>query len=205
MHYKMMYIHAGGHAKQEDLKLMIRLIKPKYFIPIEANHYMLRIHGSLAESVGIPKQNIFIGANGQIIEFFKYRNEVQGKLTDRRVNTDYVMVDGLGVGDVSNIVLRDRRMMAEDGMIVIIATIDTKTGDPIGNPDIISRGFVYMKENKELIQKTRMRAKKICQDIDSKSPAFDDFIKNKMRDEIGQYLYRQTKRRPMILPVVIKV
>jgi ribonuclease J len=201
IHYKLMDVHAGGHAKKEDLKLFIRLIKPQYYMPIEANHYMLRLNGEIAESLGTPKDHIFIAENGQIIEFTKKG----GYLTKEYVPTDYVMVDGLGVGDVSNIVLRDRRVMSADGMIVIIATIERKTGKLIGNPDIISRGFVYMKENKELIEATRMKAKKICQDIDSKSPAFDDFIKNKMRDEIGQYLYRQTKRRPMILPVVIKV
>lgn len=201
IHYKMMDVHAGGHAKKEDLKLMIRLLKPKYYIPIEANHFMLRINGEVAESVGIPKENIFIANNGQVIEFTKKG----GKLIKEFVPSDYVMVDGLGVGDVSNIVLRDRRVMAEDGMLVVITTIQNKTGKLIGNPDIISRGFVYMKENRKLIESTRMKIKKICEDTDTKSPAFDDYIKNKIRNEIGQYLYRQTKRRPMILPVVIKV
>jgi len=147
IHYEMMDVHAGGHAKQEDLKLMMRLLKPKYMMPIEANHYLLKAHAELAEQVGIPKNNIFVADNGQVITFTKETNrEAIGQLTKERVVTDYVMVDGLGVGDVSNIVLRDRRMMAEDGMIVIIATIDSKTGNSIGNPDIISRGFVYMKE-----------------------------------------------------------
>jgi ribonuclease J len=201
IHYKMMDVHAGGHAKKEDLKLLIRLLKPQYYIPIEANHYMLRINGEVAESIGIPKENIFIANNGQIMEF----TPKGGRLTNQFAPTDYVMVDGLGVGDVSNIVLRDRRVMAADGMLVVIATIQGKTGKLMGNPDIISRGFVYMKENKKLIESTRMKVKKICEDTDTKSPAFDDFIKNKIRDEIGQYLYKQTKRRPMILPVVIKV
>jgi len=201
IHYKMMDVHAGGHAKKDDLKLLIRLLKPRYYIPIEANHFMLRINGEVAESVGIAKENIFIANNGQIMEFSKRG----GHLTEHFIPSDYVMVDGLGVGDVSNIVLRDRRVMAADGMLVLIATIEGKTGRLMGNPDIISRGFVYMKENKKLIESTRMKVKKICEDNDTKSPAFDDFIKNKIRDEIGQYLYRQTKRRPMILPVVIKV
>ena len=126
-------------------------------------------------------------------------------LTKEKVVTDYVMVDGLGVGDVSNIVLRDRRMMAEDGMIVIIATIDSKTGNSIGNPDIISRGFVDMKENRELIEKTRMKVKKLVNTHDTNTPADDDYIKNKVRNDIGQFLFSQTKRRPMVLPVVIKV
>ena len=128
-----------------------------------------------------------------------------GRLTKEYVPTDYVMVDGLGVGDVSNIVLRDRRVMSEDGMLVVIATVRQKTGELVGNPDIISRGFVYLKENKKLIEDTRMRVKKICIDNDTLSPAFDDHIKNKIREEIGSFLYKVTRRRPMILPVVIKV
>lgn len=201
IHYKLMDVHAGGHAKKEDLKLFIRLIKPQYYIPIEANHYMLRINGDIAEELGIPKDHIFVAENGQVMEFTR----AGGRLTHEEVPTDYVMVDGLGVGDVSDIVLRDRRVMSADGMVVIIATIERKTGRLIGNPDIISRGFVYMKENKELIETTRMKAKKICTDTDPKSPAFDDYIKNKIRDDIGQFLYQKTKRRPMILPVIIKV
>lgn len=206
IHYEMMDVHAGGHAKQEDLKLMMRLLKPEYFMPIEANHYMLQAHADLAEQVGIQKNKIFVADNGQIVEFHKAAGgEISGKLTKEKVVTDYVMVDGLGVGDVSNIVLRDRRVMAEDGMIVVIATIDAKTGDTIGNPDIISRGFVYMKENKELIQKTRMKVKKIVKDHNPRTPADDDYVKNKIRNDVGQFLFSQTKRRPMVLPVVIKV
>ena len=206
IHYEMMDVHAGGHAKQEDLKLMMRLLKPEYFMPIEANHYMLQAHADLAEQVGIQKNKIFVADNGQIVEFHKAASgEISGKLTKDKVVTDYVMVDGLGVGDVSNIVLRDRRVMAEDGMIVVIATIDAKTGDTIGNPDIISRGFVYMKENKELIQKTRMKVKKIVKDHNPRTPADDDYVKNKIRNDVGQFLFSQTKRRPMVLPVVIKV
>ncbi len=206
INYEMMDVHAGGHAKQEDLKLMMRLLKPRYFMPIEGNHYMLRAHAELAEQVGIPRENIFVADNGQIVEFRKESNgSVIGVLTREKVKTDYVMVDGLGVGDVSNIVLRDRRVMAEDGMIVIIATIDSKTGEPIGNPDIISRGFVYMKENKKLIEETRMKVKKIVKDHDPRTPADDDYIKNKIRNDMGQFLFKKTKRRPMVLPVIIKV
>ncbi len=201
VHYQMMDVHAGGHAKQEDLKLMMRLTKPRYFVPIYANRFLLQAHADLAASIGIPKENIFVADNGQVIEFDK----AGGRLTEHRVNTDYVMIDGLGEGDFSNVVLRDRRMMAEDGMFVVIATIERKTGRLIGNPDIISRGFVYLKENKELIEKTRQRAKKILKDSDTRSPAFEDYIKNKIRNDIGQFLYSQTKKRPMVLPVIIEV
>ena len=205
IHYQMMDVHAGGHAKQEDLKLMMRLLKPKFFMPIEGNHYMLQAHADLAIQVGIPEDNVFIPDNGQVVELSQSNKLVVGKLTSEKVPSDYVMVDGLGVGDVSNIVLRDRRVMSADGMIVVIATIDSRTGEPIGNPDIISRGFVYMKENRKLIEDTRMKVKKIAKDNDSRTPADDDYIKNKIRNEIGSFLFSKTKRRPMVLPVVIKV
>lgn len=207
INYRMLDIHAGGHAKQEDLKLMLRLLKPEFFMPIEANHYMLRAHADLAEQVGIPKDKIFVADNGQVLEFKNSPDgrQIIGTLTKEKVLTDYVMVDGLGVGDVSNIVLRDRQMMAADGMIVVITTIDSKTNDLIGNPDIISRGFVYMKENRDLIEKTRMMAKKIVKDQAGSLPLDDDYIKNKIRNDVSQFLLTQTKRRPMVLPVVIKV
>lgn len=206
IHYRMLDIHAGGHAKAEDLKLMLRLIKPEYFMPIEANHYMLRAHAELAEQVGISKDKIFVADNGQVVLFNKNaQNKSIGVLTKEKVPSSYVMVDGLGVGDISEVVLRDRLMMAGDGMIVIIATIDSRTGNIIGNPDIISRGFIYMKESRDLIEKTRARVKKIVKDKNPMTPADDDFIKNKMRNDVGQFLFTQTKRRPMVLPVVIKV
>jgi ribonuclease J len=212
IHYEMMDVHAGGHAKQEDLKLMMRLLKPKYFMPIEGNHYMLQAHAELAQQVGIPSNNIFVADNGQVVSFQKNGQEIIGQLNKEKVLTDYIMVDGLGVGDVSDIVLRDRKTMAEDGMIVVIATVDSKTGDPIGNPDIISRGFIYMKDNKDLIQDTRMRIKKIVKETDflaspisGKGFGDDDQLKNKIRADVSQFLFNKTKRRPMVLPVVIKV
>jgi ribonuclease J len=206
INYRMLDIHAGGHAKQEDLKLAMRLFRPEYFMPIEANHYMLQANADLAEIVGIPRDKIFVADNGQVVSFTRgVGNKVVGALTKEKIPSEYVMVDGLGVGDVSEIVLRDRRMMADDGMIVIIATIDNKTGAIIGNPDLISRGFVYMKENRDLIEKTRMKVKKIVKDKNPMTPADDDYIKNKIRNDIGQFLFNATKRRPMVLPVVIKV
>jgi ribonuclease J len=201
IHYQMMDVHAGGHAKEEDLKLMIRLTNPEYFIPIEGNHSFLRIHAKIAEKVGIDPKKIFVADNGQIIEFTKKG----GRLTDKKVMSDYVFVDGLGVGDVSNIVLRDRQMMAADGMLVVIATIDAKTGELIHSPDIISRGFIYMKENKKLVEQTRSKIKDILKDNNPKSMANDIYLKEKIRNEIGQFLFQRTERRPMILPVIIEV
>ncbi|MFA6525161.1 MAG: ribonuclease J [Patescibacteria group bacterium] len=201
INYKMMDIHAGGHAKQEDLKLIIKLINPRYFVPIEGNHSFLKVHAKVAESIGFDPKKIFVADNGQIMEFTK----TTGRLTSKKVPSDYVFVDGLGVGDVSNVVLRDRRMMSDDGMLVVIATIDGKTGNLIGNPDIISRGFVYMKENKKLISDTREKVKNLLKDKHPNSSANDAYIKNKIRDDIGQFLFSKTQRRPMVLPVVIEV
>jgi len=200
-HYQNLDVHAGGHAKQEDLKLMMRLVKPKYFIPIHGNRFLLESHAKLAEECNIPRSNIFVADNGQIMEY----DQKGGRLTEERVMTDHVMVDGLGVGDVSQVVLRDRVMLAEDGIFVVIATVDQKTGALVGSPDIISRGFVYMRENKELIEKARARVKKILKDTDSRSPAFEDHLKNKIRNDIGQFLFTAIKRRPMVLPVIIEV
>lgn len=207
VNYRMMEIHAGGHAKREDQKLMIRLLKPRYFIPIEGSYAFLAMHAQSAKEVGVKPENIFIADNGQVLEFFKPKGkpDTMGVLTQKRVVTDAVMVDGLGVGDVSNIVLRDRQVMAEDGMFVIIVTVDSCTGTIIGSPDIISRGFVYMKENRDLIEGARKKIRAIF-NKHTKTKAIDtDFIKNKLRDEIGLYLYKQTKRRPMVLPVIIDV
>lgn len=200
-HYKNLDVHAGGHAKQEDLKLMMRLTKPKYLVPIHGNRFLLDAHANLAEEAGIPRANTFVADNGQIIEF----TNAGGRLTKEKVPTEYVMVDGLGVGDVSEVVLRDRVALAEDGIFVVIATIDKKTGTLVGSPDIISRGFVYMRENKELIERSRAFIKKLLKDHDPRSGAFEDHLKNKIRNDVGQFLFRATERRPMVLPVIIEV
>lgn len=202
IHSSIMDVHSGGHASAEDIKKILKQIKPDYFLPVYANHYMLVEAKKLALREGFRDDQVPVLDNGQIIKFQKDRKPLVLK---EKANTDYVMVDGLGVGDVSEIVLRDRRMMADDGMIVIIATIDSRTGGIIGNPDIISRGFVYMKENRDLIEKTRMRVKKIVKDKNPMTSTDDDYIKNKIRNDIGQFLFNATKRRPMVLPVIIKV
>ncbi len=201
VHCEFMDIHAGGHARQEDMKDIINLLKPKFFIPIEANRYMLDLNGRLAQSAGIPEKNVFVADNGQVIELTK----TEGKISSERVPTDYVMVDGLGVGDVSEIVLRDRQVLAADGMLVAIVTVDNHTGRLLGNPDLISRGFVHMKENRAFIEQIRMKAKHIATDRDPLSSPDENYIKNKLRNELGQFIFTKTKRRPMILPVVIKV
>jgi len=202
IHYKMMDVHAGGHAQIEDLKMMINLIKPKFFIPIHGNYYMLKLHANIAESVGIPPSNSIVAANGKVIELT--RNSAM--IAKEKVSTNYVMVDGLGVGDVGNVVLRDRQQMSKDGMFTIIIIVDSSTGKIIGTPDIISRGFIYMKGSTELINETKS---KVAEIVNKKTTGEHNmnwaYVKDNIRDKIGQFLFNKTQRRPMILPVVIEV
>ena len=192
----------GGHAQEEDLMEMMRLMKPKYFMPIHGNYYMLKLHGRLAEREGIPKSNIVIPENGAVMELTKD----SFKMTKERVPSNYVFVDGLGVGDIKEVVLRDRQAMAADGMFVIIAVVDTQTGKLKGSPDIISRGFIYLKESRDLLYETRGRTKKIIEDItQNMHPVNFQYVKEELRDKIGQFLYQRTERRPMVLPVVIEI
>ncbi len=201
-HYQMMGIHAGGHAQEEDLKTMINLIKPRFFIPIHGSYYMLKLHGEIAESVGISPKNIIVGENGRVI----LADKESTRLTKESVPTNYVMVDGLGVGDVGQVVLRDRQVMAADGMFVIIAVVDGRTGKVRGEPDIISRGFVYLRESKDLLNQTRKKTKEIINSASSDAgPANWIYIKDNVRDKIGKFLYTKTQRRPMVLPVIIKI
>lgn len=200
IHYEMMDVHAGGHARAEDAKMMLRLAKPKFFMPIEGSHYMLKEHAEIAKGLGIPQKNIIIADNGQVIE----ATPDQLRVSKKKVPTNYVMVDGLGVGDVGEVVLRDRIIMARDGMFVIIVTIDSETGKLRGSPDIISRGFIYMRISKELLEATRRKVKQIVAKTAQK-PLNWAYVKNNLRDKIGQFLFSKTKRRPMVIPVVIEV
>lgn len=201
VHYANMDVHAGGHAKQEELKEMIMLTKPRYFMPAHGNLFLRHAHSNLAEEVGTPRGHIFIPDNGQVVEF----DADGGRMTDWKYPIEYIMVDGLGVGDVSHVIIRDRLQLAADGMFVVICTIDHANGELIGSPDIISRGFVYIKEARELVEKARARVRKILNESDHKSQSFEEYTKNKIRDEIGQFLWTATKRRPMVLPVIIEV
>jgi ribonuclease J len=203
-HYKMMDIHASGHAYQEDLKLMLNLVQPKFFIPIHGHFFMLRAHANIAESLGIPRENIVIASNGSVVEVTPEKI----RLTPQRVPAEYVMVDGLGIGDVGEVVLRDRQAMAADGMIVVIAVVDIAKGQLRQDPDIISRGFVYMRESKELLQEIKSRARQIVErgirGVGAKD-INEAYIRNNLRDQLGEFLFQKTQRRPMILPVVISV
>lgn len=199
---KLMDVHTGGHARQEDLKLMIDLIKPKYLVPIHGERHKLVMHGDIAQSIGMKEENILVIDNGQIIEFDQNKN---GRVTKEKVSSGYVMVDGLGVGDVGNIVLRDRQVMSKDGIFVVILTIDRRTGRLLNSPDIISRGFVYMRESEDLINNARDQIRKSLEKKDGTYPSNWSYIKTKIREDIGEFLYKHTQRRPMVLPVVIEV
>jgi ribonuclease J len=194
-------VHASGHAKSEDLKLMLKLIHPQYFIPMHGEFRHLVRHAQLAQQVGVNPKNIFVIENGEVVEF----NQNGGQVTKKKVPAGYVLVDGLGIGDVGNIVLRDRHIMASDGIFIVILTVDAKTGKVLTSPDIISRGFVYMREAEDLIKKTREEALKALEARNKNYPANWNYIKNKIRDDLGNFLYKQTQRRPMVIPVIIEV
>lgn len=199
-HYQMMDIHAGGHARQEDLKELITLLNPKFLIPNHGQYSMMVTLGQLGQSVGIPEENVIIADNGQILHL----TGEKWWLDKKTAPSNYVMVDGLGIGDIGNVVLRDRQVLAEDGMFVIIALIDTHTGQVRGSPDIISRGFIYLKENKEMLAAVRKKIKHIVES-DKARPLNIPYLKDQIRDNIGKFLFQKTERRPMVLPVVIEV
>jgi ribonuclease J len=202
VHYQMMDVHAGGHAKQEDLIEMHQWIKPKYLIPIEGHYSFLCEHANAAERAGFPRKDIFIADNGQIMEFDRQRN---GQLTNKKVPTEFVFVDGQTVGDTNHIILRDRKELADDGIVVVIAVVSLRTGKLLNMPDIIGRGFLYMKEHMELIGQARRRVAGVLKDDDPRSGANAPYLKDKIREELGSFLFQKTQRQPMILPIIVEV
>lgn len=201
-HYKMMDIHAGGHGQRDDLRMMLKLLRPKFLMPVHGQYSMLIMHGRLGEEMGIPKENIVIADNGQIIEVDKERITP----TKEFVPSNLIMVDGLGIGDVGEVVLRDRQALAQDGIFVIIAIVDGQSGKVRGSPDIISRGFIYLRESRELLFQTRQLTRKIIEDATiNMHPVNWTWVKDNLRDRLGRFLFQKTERRPMVLPVVIEV
>jgi len=193
--------HVTGHPGQEELKLMMELVRPKYLIPWHGEIHHLVHHAQLAQSIGIPKENTFILDNGDVLEVTPGRV----KKAEKRVVSGVVLVDGLGIGDVGEIVLRDRKVMATEGMFVVICTIDKKTGKLLTSPDIISRGFIYMRENEQLVNNARNEVKKMM--VRSGGEPLPDWTKMKLkiRDHVSSYLYSHTKRSPMVIAVLIEV
>ncbi len=201
-HYKMMDIHASGHARKEELKKMIQIMRPKFFFPVHGQYSMLFSHAEIAKSTGIAERNIILVENGRVISI----NERGFRIEKERVPANYVMVDGLGIGDVGEVVLRDRKQLAKDGMFVIVAIVDKLTGKVRNSPDIISRGFVYLRESKELLKETRRKVIELINRKTASGRAVNlGYLKNEIRNQIGEFLFQKTKRRPMVLPVIIEV
>ncbi len=203
-HYKMMDIHSGGHGHREDLLHMITLTQPKYLIPAHGYFSHRAEHAKLAMTHGFPRDHILLPSNGEVVEI----TPDKVRITDEKYEVKHVMVDGLGVGDVGNVVLRDRQVLASDGMVVVIATIDGRSGDIIGDPDLVSRGFIYMKEQKQLIHDTRKKIREVIQRQTGQNHGGEPnwaHLKASLRDSIGQFLFQRTERRPMVLPVLVEV
>lgn len=194
-------IHSSGHAKRDELKLVIEKVKPEYFIPIHGEYRHLVLHTRLAESINVKEGNAFVLEDGQIFEI----QQGKAKIAKEKTDASYVLVDGLGVGDVGNIVLRDRQAMAKDGIFVVILTVDHENGKIVTSPDIISRGFIYMREREDLVYKARQEVRRMFMRHNEKYPANWDFIKKAIRQEMGEFLFKETERRPMIIPVIIEV
>ena len=199
--YEKMYdVHVSGHACQEELKMMLAMVKPKYFIPVHGERKQLAHHMELAENVGIPKKNILISENGHIIEINSKAIKENGTVQSGRV-----LVDGYGVGDVGSIVLRDRKHLAEDGIIIVVMTTDSATGEIISGPDIVSRGFVYVRESEELMIEVKHVVYDSIDYLTRKNTTDIVSVKNRVRDDLSKFLYERTKRSPMILPIVMEV
>lgn len=193
-------VHVSGHASQEELKLMLSLMKPKYFVPIHGEYRMLKIHADLAEIMGVARKNIFILDNGDSIE-------ISGGVAKRsnKVQTGSILVDGLGVGDVGNIVLRDRRLLSQDGILVVVVTLGRGTNKILSGPDIISRGFVYVREAEELLDEANRVVTNTINRLLEENITEWSVMKNNMRDDLGKYLFEKTRRKPMILPIIMEV
>lgn len=193
-------VHVSGHGSREELKLMLNIMRPKFFIPIHGEYRMLRLHSDLAESMGIPHENIFLLDNGDTVEINKGKARYGPKIP-----VGNVLIDGLGVGDVGNIVLRDRKLLSQDGILVVVVTISKQKGAILSGPDIISRGFVYVRESEELLDEANRLVTQTLTKLMQDNVNEWSSLKTSVRDVLGRYLYEQTRRRPMILPIIMEV
>lgn len=193
-------VHVSGHACQEELKLIHTLLKPKFFIPVHGEYRHLKRHGELAMELGMPEENIFIASNGSVIEFSKDKGSI-----NQFVQAGNILVDGLGIGDVGNIVLRDRKHLSEDGLIVVVVTMSKQEGKVIAGPDIISRGFVYVRESEDLMEEARTVVRDVLTECERKNITDWATLKSSTRDALRSFLYEKIKRNPMILPIIMEV
>ena len=192
--------HVSGHACQEELKLIYSLVRPKYAIPVHGEYRHLKANAALANSLGIPKENIFIMHSGEVLELDENEAKIAGK-----VHTGSILVDGLGVGDVGNIVLRDRQHLAEDGIMIVVLTLEKGSNELLAGPDIVSRGFVYVRESEDLMEEARAIINDALDECMDKNITDWGKIKNIMKDSLSDFLWKKTKRNPMILPIIMEV
>ena len=193
-------VHVSGHASQEELKLMLNLVRPKYFVPIHGEYRHLIHHAELAASVGVPAGNILIGENGTVFEFSAREARIAG-----RVQAGNVLVDGLGVGDVGSVVLRDRKQLAEDGILIAVLAVDSETCELLSGPDIVSRGFVYVRESEQLMEECKERVRQILERCAESGLTEWSTIKSAVKDALSKFLYERVGRRPMILPIIMDI
>jgi ribonuclease J len=193
-------IHVSGHASQEEFKMMHNLVKPRFFIPVHGEYRHLIQHKKIAMELGMRKENIFVAENGSVIEIDNDKGAVVGKVTAGKV-----LVDGLGVGDVGNIVLRDRRQLSQDGILIVVVTIDKQDWAVVAGPDIVSRGFVYIREADELMDEAKEKVQVALDKCKDNNVSEWSAIKSAVRDTLGRFLYEKTRRRPMIMPIIMEI
>jgi ribonuclease J len=192
-------VHVSGHPGREELKVLTSITRPKYMVPIHGEVRHLILHARLAEALGIPAQNVLVPENGRVMEFGENSARFAG-----HVSASNVFVDGLGVGDIGDVVLRDRRQLSQDGVVIAVMTVDRRSGKPAGRPDLISRGFVDG-QDEPVMEAAREQLYRALQHMHSSATAEPAYIQNKARDTLQKYLYQQTKRRPMVLGMVVEV
>ena len=193
-------VHVSGHACQEEIKLIYSLVHPKYAIPVHGEYRHLKAQAGIARSLGIPKENIFILSSGDVLELNEEKAAVTG-----HVPTGAILVDGLGVGDVGNIVLRDRQHLAEDGILIVVLTLEKYSNQLLAGPDIVSRGFVYVRESEGLMDEARRVVEDALENCRAKKITDWGKIKNVIKDALSDFLWKRTKRSPMILPIIMEV
>lgn len=193
-------MHVSGHASQEELKLMLNMVRPQYFIPVHGEYRMLIKHAQLAEQLGIARENIFVAENGSVIEFTRTSASMAGKVTSGKV-----LIDGLGVGDVGNIVLRDRKQLSQDGILIVVMTLSRTTGMIVAGPDVVTRGFVYVRESETMLEEAKEKIRQTMARCRESRTTEWAIIKNQVRDALSKHFYEKTRRRPMILPIIQEV
>ena len=193
-------MHVSGHASQEEQKLMLNMVRPKYFMPVHGEYRMFIKHALLAEQLGIPRENIFVSENGGIVEFTRHGAALGGKVTAGKV-----LIDGLGVGDVGNIVLRDRKQLSQDGILIVVMTISRSSGAIVAGPDVVTRGFVYVRESESMLDDAKQKVRQTMARCRENRITEWAVLKSQIRDTLSKQLYEKTRRRPMILPIIQEV